>query len=339
MAKTARHDRSVPDGRCDPSVPDRNLGHPMPSGPRITHGGTPLATTPALQRDAAVPSARADVRLESLRKAFGEVVAVDDISLDIHEGEFFSLLGPSGCGKTTTLRMIGGFELPTSGRILLRDLDITHQPPEKRPVNMVFQNYALFPHLTVFENVAFGLRRRHVEKAEIARRVGAVLDLVHLPAFGPRKPDQLSGGQQQRVALARALVCEPTVLLLDEPLGALDLKLRKAAPGGAQAGAARGGDHVHLRDPRPGGGAGPVRPDRRDGQGAGGAAGNAGGAVRFAPDPVRGRVHRDVEPAAGHGGAGPGRRGARAPRGRRGVPGAGRGDPRHTPCPLSSGQR
>ena len=170
----------------------------------------------------------ADVRLVALRKSFGDVTAVDDVSLDIHAGEFFSLLGPSGCGKTTTLRMIGGFELPTSGQVLLRGADITNEPPERRPVNMVFQSYALFPHFSVFENVAFGLRRRHTEKAELARRVGAALDLVHLPDFGTRKPDQLSGGQQQRVALARALVCEPTVLLLDEPLGALDLKLRRA---------------------------------------------------------------------------------------------------------------
>jgi spermidine/putrescine transport system ATP-binding protein len=184
--------------------------------------------TPIGQHPAASAVAPADVRLEDLRKAFGDVVAVDDVNLEIHEGEFFSLLGPSGCGKTTTLRMLGGFELPTSGRILLRGQDITHEPPEKRPVNMVFQSYALFPHLNVFENVAFGLRRRHVEKADIERRVGAALELVHLGDFGKRRPDQLSGGQQQRVALARALVCEPTVLLLDEPLGALDLKLRKA---------------------------------------------------------------------------------------------------------------
>jgi len=184
--------------------------------------------TPSGQHLAAGAAAPADVRLEDLRKAFGDVVAVDSVNLEIHEGEFFSLLGPSGCGKTTTLRMLGGFELPTSGRILLRGRDITHEPPEKRPVNMVFQSYALFPHLNVFENVAFGLRRRHVEKADIERRVGAALELVHLGDFGKRKPDQLSGGQQQRVALARALVCEPTVLLLDEPLGALDLKLRKA---------------------------------------------------------------------------------------------------------------
>jgi spermidine/putrescine transport system ATP-binding protein len=171
--------------------------------------------------------APADLRLVDVRKTFGEVTAVDSVSLDIAKGEFFSLLGPSGCGKTTTLRMIGGFELPTSGRILLRDRDISADPPERRPVNMVFQSYALFPHLTVFENVAFGLRRRKTSGPEVARRVGAALELVHLPDFGARKPDQLSGGQQQRVALARALVCEPEVLLLDEPLGALDLKLRR----------------------------------------------------------------------------------------------------------------
>ena len=169
----------------------------------------------------------ADVRLVDLRKTFGEVVAVDGVSIEIRAGEFFSLLGPSGCGKTTTLRMIGGFELPTDGQILLRGRDITRDPPERRPVNMVFQSYALFPHLTVFENVAFGLRRRGTDRTEVARRVGEALELVSLPGFGTRKPDQLSGGQQQRVALARALVCEPTVLLLDEPLGALDLKLRR----------------------------------------------------------------------------------------------------------------
>ena len=181
-----------------------------------------MATSPAPRDKTA-----ADVRLVDLRKTFGEVAAVDGVSIEIRAGEFFSLLGPSGCGKTTTLRMIGGFELPTGGQILLRGRDITNEPPERRPVNMVFQSYALFPHLTVFENVAFGLRRRGTDKAEVARRVGAALELVRLPDFGRRKPDQLSGGQQQRVALARALVCEPTVLLLDEPLGALDLKLRR----------------------------------------------------------------------------------------------------------------
>jgi spermidine/putrescine transport system ATP-binding protein len=183
---------------------------------------------PATQSSATVdPRGSAEVCLVDLRKVFGEVVAVDGVSLQIRPGEFFSLLGPSGCGKTTTLRMIGGFELPTSGRIELGGLDITDAPPEKRPVNMVFQSYALFPHLTVFENVAFGLRRRKTAAPEIARRVDAALELVRLEGYGKRKPDQLSGGQQQRVALARALVCEPTVLLLDEPLGALDLKLRR----------------------------------------------------------------------------------------------------------------
>jgi spermidine/putrescine transport system ATP-binding protein len=167
------------------------------------------------------------VRLIDLTKRFREIVAVDAISLDIAAAEFFSLLGPSGCGKTTTLRMIGGFELPTSGRVELRGRDVTMDPPERRPVNMVFQSYALFPHLCVFDNVAFGLRRRKVPDDEVRRRVGATLELVRLTGYDRRGPGELSGGQQQRVALARALVCEPTVLLLDEPLGALDLKLRR----------------------------------------------------------------------------------------------------------------
>jgi spermidine/putrescine transport system ATP-binding protein len=154
-------------------------------------------------------------------------LAVDHIDLEVRDGEFFSLLGPSGCGKTTTLRMIGGFEQPTSGTIELQGQDVTWLPSYKRNVNTVFQNYALFPHLTVFENVAFGLRRRKVASAEITRRVGEMLDLVELPGYDRRKPGQLSGGQAQRVALARALVNRPAVLLLDEPLGALDLKLRK----------------------------------------------------------------------------------------------------------------
>jgi len=169
-----------------------------------------------------------EIRLSGLSKHFREVRAVDEVSLDIRSGEFFSMLGPSGCGKTTTLRMIGGFELPTAGRIELRGRDVTTDPPDKRPVNMVFQNYALFPHLDVGENIAFGLRRKAVDRADIKRRVGEALDLVHLAGYDRRKPNQLSGGQQQRVALARALVNRPNVLLLDEPLGALDLKLRKA---------------------------------------------------------------------------------------------------------------
>jgi spermidine/putrescine transport system ATP-binding protein len=169
----------------------------------------------------------AEISLIDLEKRFGAVRAVDGVSLDIRQGEFFSLLGPSGCGKTTTLRMIGGFELPTGGRILLRGRDITHDPPDKRPVNMVFQQYALFPHLDVAGNIGFGLRRKKVDRKQIDLRVREALDLVRLQGYEKRKPSELSGGQQQRVALARALVNRPNVLLLDEPLGALDLKLRR----------------------------------------------------------------------------------------------------------------
>ncbi len=155
------------------------------------------------------------------------MVAVDDLSLELAPGEFFALLGPSGCGKTTTLRMVGGFEQPTSGRIFLGGQDITWTPPYRRDVNTVFQSYALFPHLSVFENVAFGLRRKHASKKDITRLVEEHLELLGLGGFGPRPATQLSGGQQQRVALARALVNQPRVLLLDEPMGALDAKIRK----------------------------------------------------------------------------------------------------------------
>ena len=172
-------------------------------------------------------AAQADIRLENVTKRFDDVVAVDDLTLEIERGSFFALLGPSGCGKTTTLRMIGGFEEPTSGRILLGEDEVTGTPPYRRDVNTVFQSYALFPHLSVFENVAFGLRRRGVRKPQLGGRVDQILRLVGLEGLGGRKPRQLSGGQQQRVALARALVNGPRVLLLDEPLGALDLKLRK----------------------------------------------------------------------------------------------------------------
>jgi spermidine/putrescine transport system ATP-binding protein len=168
-----------------------------------------------------------EVRLVDVVKKFGDVVAVDHIDLEVHDGEFFSLLGPSGCGKTTTLRMIGGFEEPTSGLIELHGQDVTWAPPYRRNVNTVFQNYALFPHLTIYENVAFGLRRKKVKDAEIKGRVGEMLALVELAGFEKRKPTQISGGQAQRIALARALINRPSVLLLDEPLGALDLKLRK----------------------------------------------------------------------------------------------------------------
>jgi spermidine/putrescine transport system ATP-binding protein len=168
-----------------------------------------------------------DVRLVDVVKKFGDQVAVDRINLEVRDGEFFSLLGPSGCGKTTTLRMIGGFEQPTSGLIELQGQDVTWLPPFKRNVNTVFQNYALFPHLTIFENVAFGLRRKGVKSSEVKSRVTDMLALVELPGYEARKPTQISGGQAQRVALARALINRPAVLLLDEPLGALDLKLRK----------------------------------------------------------------------------------------------------------------
>jgi spermidine/putrescine transport system ATP-binding protein len=167
------------------------------------------------------------VRLDNVTKAFRETLAVDDISLVIEGGEFFSLLGPSGCGKTTTLRMIGGFEDPTAGSIHLGGANVTDLPPYRRDVNTVFQSYALFPHLNVFDNVAYGLRRKHVPGAEVKERVEGILRLVDLEGYAKRRINHLSGGQQQRVALARALVNRPQVLLLDEPLGALDLKLRK----------------------------------------------------------------------------------------------------------------
>ena len=168
-----------------------------------------------------------DIRLSQVTKAYGEALAVDHIDLEVNRGEFFSLLGPSGCGKTTTLRMVGGFEQPTSGLIELQGQDVTWLAPYQRNVNTVFQSYALFPHLSIFENVAFGLRRKGVKGDEVKSRVAAMLTLVQLEGFDRRKPTQISGGQAQRVALARALINRPAVLLLDEPLGALDLKLRK----------------------------------------------------------------------------------------------------------------
>ncbi|HEX4243746.1 MAG TPA: polyamine ABC transporter ATP-binding protein [Steroidobacteraceae bacterium] len=173
------------------------------------------------------PGARPYVQVERITKNFGEFKAVDDVSLSIYKGEIFCLLGASGCGKTTLLRMLGGFETPTSGRIYIDGEDMTGVPPYERPVNMMFQSYALFPHMTVEQNVAFGLKQDRIPKSEIRDRVGTMLSLVKLGDFAKRKPHQLSGGQRQRVALARSLVKRPKLLLLDEPLGALDKKLRE----------------------------------------------------------------------------------------------------------------
>jgi spermidine/putrescine transport system ATP-binding protein len=170
---------------------------------------------------------RVAIAVESVSKRFGRVAAVDDVTLEIGEGEFFSMLGPSGCGKTTTLRMIAGFEVPDEGRIVLQGQDVTRVSPNRRPVNMVFQQYALFPHMSIYDNIAFGLKAKHVPREEHRERIQQLLRVVALEGYEKRKPKQLSGGQQQRVALARALVNRPAALLLDEPLGALDVKLRK----------------------------------------------------------------------------------------------------------------
>ncbi len=171
-------------------------------------------------------SADLSVELKSVSKRYGAVAAVDGIDLQVQAGEFLTLLGPSGCGKTTLLRIIGGFEMPERGAVMLDGLNVTGVPPHRRSVNTVFQSYALFPHLTVTENVGFGLKMQRVAAAEAAKQIQEVLELVALGGLGDRKPNQLSGGQRQRVALARALVCRPRILLLDEPLAALDAKLR-----------------------------------------------------------------------------------------------------------------
>jgi putative spermidine/putrescine transport system ATP-binding protein len=189
----------------------------------LTAAGSPTGEAATAERDGGVP----DIRLSGLVKRYGDVVAVAGVDLDVLPGEFFTLLGPSGSGKTTTLRLIAGFERPDDGRVELGGVDVSGLPPYQRDVNTVFQDYALFPHMDVAGNVAYGLRVRKVSKAERAERVAEALRMVRLEGFGDRRPIQLSGGQRQRVALARAIVNRPRVLLLDEPLGALDLKLRQ----------------------------------------------------------------------------------------------------------------
>jgi spermidine/putrescine transport system ATP-binding protein len=188
--------------------------------PPESHQGADMTEAPPVAAEAAIS-------IRGVSRRFGDAIAVNNLQLDLAPGEFFALLGPSGCGKTTTLRMVGGFELPSTGTIYLGGKDVTSLPPYKRDVNTVFQSYALFPHLTVLDNVTFGLRRRGVAKAEAVRRAREYLELVGLAGFDRRRPAQLSGGQQQRVALARSLVNHPKVLLLDEPMGALDAQIRK----------------------------------------------------------------------------------------------------------------
>ena len=209
------------------------------------------------------------VRLDGISKRFGEAVALQRMELDIAPGEFVTLLGPSGCGKTTTLRILGGFETPDTGRVILEGADVTHRPPNRRNVNMVFQDYALFPHMNVRQNMAFGLELKGMGRRDIERRLDELTAFLELAGYGDRYPGQLSGGQRQRVALARALAPDPALLLLDEPLGALDAKLRGQVQKEAEVHSAPRGQDIPLRDPRPGRGADDVRPYRRIERGPG----------------------------------------------------------------------
>ena len=231
--------------------------------------------------------------LRNIVKSYdGRVNAVDDVSIAIAKGEFLTLLGPSGSGKTTTLMMIAGFEEPTAGAIELEGDDLTRRKPYERNIGVVFQNYALFPHMTVERNVAFPLRMRRFPRDRQAARVREILDLVGLGRFAGKYPRELSGGQQQRVALARGLVFNPDVLLLDEPLGALDKKPARADAGGAEAHPSRGRHHHGLRHPRPDGSDDDVRPHRRLQPRQAGAGGATARGLPPAAHPLRGRVHR-----------------------------------------------
>ena len=241
------------------------------------------------------------ITIDSVTKRFGQTVtAVDAVSLEIQQGEFFALLGPSGCGKTTLLRMIAGFEIPSEGQILIDGQDMAGIQPNQRPINMVFQSYAVFPHMSVADNVGYGLKVTGVAKDEIKQRAEEALDLVKLGGYGQRMPDQLSGGQRQRVALARALVKRPKVLLLDEPLSALDAKLREAMQLELVRLQQVGRHHLRDRHPRPERGALHGQPDRRHGGRQGASGGGAGRALRIPQQSFRGRFHRQDEPLRGH---------------------------------------
>ena len=242
-----------------------------------------------------------EIRLVGLVKRFEDVTAVDGIDLDVPGGEFFALLGPSGCGKTTTLRLVAGFEQPTDGRILLDGVDMARTPPHKRKVNTVFQSYALFPFLSVADNVAFGLRFQDVDKAEARRRVAEALALVQLQGLERRRPAQLSGGQQQRVALARALVLEPVGAAAGRAPGRPRRQAAQDPPGRAEGAPGGGRDHLRVRDPRPGGGPHHVGPPGRDGRRPHRAGRPPDRAVRGAGHHLCGRVPGGGEPVLGHG--------------------------------------